>query len=166
MLSLEKELGQIYFQNSARHGHIILEPSEMELSSSMSHLFLFSKARTPMASLTKDDIKPKAWGWITVRLGQFLVKSDEVVLLFSEITSEDHKDAPIKPVQYVRWLRKLMLEEAYAGVIGRNINNGGQSDYRNLHYSPEALEMLETGTVWKQFVDGAIVFEPLLLSEE
>jgi hypothetical protein len=47
------------------------------------------------------------------------------------------------------------------GAEGKNTKFGGSHIYKEIGYSPKALELYDEGVKWKQFPDGNVEFNPV-----
>ncbi len=161
----EKQLGCISFRNTGAFGWGVNSPNELLLYSDTYRMFLYPKSDAPQKPLTMNDIKARDWGWVDVRPGQLREENAYKILTYSEIHGEDFESEPVHPAKYVRWLKRHLKGIINTGVRGKNMKTGGESTYRDIYYTSCAYELYCSGVVWKQFLDGNVIFEPAILSQ-
>lgn len=161
ILCVKKELITISFRDSNEFGVISNSIDNLTLQDDTYRIFLFPKSDISQRQLKMNDVKPREWGWVDVRPGSIKQEGDDKVLLLTEIYGEDIDIEPIHPAKSVRWLKRHIKKSLTAGLKGRNIVTGGESVYRDINYTVCALELYKAGGIWKQFVDGRAIFEPL-----
>jgi hypothetical protein len=145
---------------SARSWEVV-RPEALTLSDVGHQFFLFPKRASVPAGLSMNDVRPRDWGWITVRPGGVRTVETGSVLLSSEIHGERSDLETGNPDKWVQWLKKRIKTEVHHGVRGRNILTGGESMYKHIWYTQKARELFECGVLWKQFPSDNSEFEPL-----
>lgn len=118
------------------------------------------KDRWP-GELDQSKLPPKQLGWIDVHPGGIRKSKSKSILLFSEIHGEKCEQVQHQPDKLVQSLKRKIKGDVQAGVVGKNVVHGGESVYKHICFTEAAKELFEQGVVWKQFVDGNAVFEPL-----
>lgn len=113
---------------------------------------------------SSSDVRAREWGWLDIRPGGIrALKDGSAVLAISEIHGEDFEEEPVHPARFVKWLKRELRKrgEITYGVEGRNVVTGGTDTYRDLAYTPKALDAFREGTKWKQDPYDRVVFEPI-----
>jgi hypothetical protein len=100
-------------------------------------------------------------GWVDVTLGKLLEYGGRKILTLSTLQAEDRKDLSFKPASWLRGLKKGLVPPMEFGVRGTNVVHGGSDEYRDMGYSPGALQLRRQGVVWKQYPSDNAEFEPL-----
>lgn len=120
--------------------------------------FLIPKDQNP--SDYPFPIRPRDMGWIQITPGNLSQVSDQKILTLSSVQTEDAKELNFRPSGFLRWLKNYLKPNVRFGVEAINIKFGGGGFNKNICYSMEALNLLESGTYWKQYIDGNIKFMP------
>jgi hypothetical protein len=106
-----------------------------------------------------DAVRPRDEGWIHVRPGTLETEGGGAVLTLTDFASGN-----INPgTKVLRWLRSGTAKSLFGlhyGVKAVNVVYGGKSPYSQIGYSRDALQLYHQGTVWKQYIDGNVVFSP------
>lgn len=165
MEKLQKQwsLEALVYDEGIDEGRLSLEPEEPKLDRSPRAVYLFPPATRPRHPVRMNDIKPRDWGWIDVRPGTLFEAQKRRLLLTSEVHGEDFAHEPVHPARFVEWLKRNLRKEKVLtfGVAGRNRVTGGQSIYRDIGYTQEALRLHKQGVEWAQLESGRVTFDPL-----
>ena len=105
-------------------------------------------------------IRPRDSGWLDINPGQ-LIGRDMSILTLTTIQGENKAELAFKPSNWIQWLKKRSSLPISCGVKALNSEFGGQDVYKNICYSQKALEFYYSGGLWKQFIDGNVVFCPV-----
>jgi hypothetical protein len=154
-----KDLGALCL-GSAKTWEVV-PPEALTLSDVGYQFFLFPKRSSIPGRLSMNDVRPRDWGWITVRPGGLRRVDSKSVLFPTEIHGEKCDLETGDPEKWVQWLKRRIKPDVHHGVRGRNIATDGHSDYQNIWYTQKARELFESGVVWKQFPNDNSEFEPL-----
>lgn len=124
-------------------------------------LFLLPDAHELFIFHTTNDFRPRDMGWLDVHPGQLILEKDRSVLTLTTIQAEDKKNLSFRPSAWIRWLKRQFSSSITFGVEIVNIKSGEKDVIKDISYSSEALRLSESGTIWKQYVDGNAAFYPL-----
>lgn len=130
-----------------------------------SRLFLFPSESRGEAGQDETP-RPRERGWVDVAPGQLVGSDSGRILTLSTLQAEDRADLPFKPAAWIRKLRRKLSNSFVFGVRGTNVVFGGSHDYRDIGYSPKALELYQEGVLWKQFPSDNSEFAPLGIAEK
>ncbi|HEX4965399.1 MAG TPA: hypothetical protein VF173_31605 [Thermoanaerobaculia bacterium] len=97
--------------------------------------------------------RPRDLGWIQVIPGELVTLEGARALIMSTVAGEASS-------KRMRSLRRRFAKSFKSGVEGRNVKFGGSHVYKEIRYSPGALDLFEQGVCWKQFHDGHVQFRP------
>lgn len=133
----------------AEKGFSILEGGRV-----VSALFLLSPGQW------SPNPRPRDLGWLHIRPGELLSQGDARILTLSYVAGEDRKSLNLRPSRWTQALRRRLAKTFGFGAEGKNTKFGGSHVYKDIGYSPGALELYEEGVQWKQFPDGNVEFNP------
>jgi hypothetical protein len=159
-LCAEENLSCAQFRDSASFATIFETAEEIVISPDTHRMFLYPPSFPPASRLTMNDVRSREWGWVDIRPGHLVDAKPSPILTLSEVGAEDFAHEPIRPSRYVRRLKRAIREEVVKGLVGRSVLTSAASAYRNIVYSMDALALYNSGVVWKQFIDGNVIFEP------
>jgi hypothetical protein len=159
VLCRERQYAGIAFIRESLSG-VSLSADILE-TQSLYRIFLYRTPKEVPRDMRMNDVCARDWGWIDIRPGVLIEGDAGRVLTMTSIEAEDFESVGNHPVKDVKWLKRQMKGELVGGVRGRNTVTGGESTYRNIFYTPGALEELGRGTVWKHTEDDRAVFEPI-----
>lgn len=157
-LCRSKDLGIICFAGGD-FGEVF-SPDNFVLRDEIYQLFLFPNSVTADSPLRLNDVQQRQWGWINVRPGGVRRMGMESVLLFSEIHGEKSDLRSGDPEKWVKWLMRRIKPQMRMGVIGRDLSTGAEATYKK-SYTAKALELFDAGVIWKQFLNGNVIYKPL-----
>lgn len=139
-------------------------PSIFEEGKVMSRLFLFPP-EAACDDQAQERRRPREMGWIDVTPGQIVGSGQRRILTISTLQAEDRSGLPFRPASWLRGLRRGFGREYGFGARGTNVVHGGTREYREIGYSPKAVELHRQGVLWKQYPDDNSEFEPLCPSQ-
>jgi hypothetical protein len=109
--------------------------------------------------MTFSEVRPRARGWIDIRLGGLHRGKSGDVLVVTEIVGE-RTGARDDAERAVRWLKRALNREVHKGVIARNVDSGGEASYGDIYFTNGAVGVRAQGVSWKQYSDGKVEFSP------
>jgi hypothetical protein len=143
-------------------GYLVAISYLHQLDKDVYRIFLVPNTYPLESPFTLDNVEPRKHGWVDITVGQLLETPDSSVLTYSEIHADDSHNGQVRSTRYVRWLKRMVRPTVTAGVIGKNVVYGGEAISHDINYSQSAYELYLEGVVWKQFIDGNVIFEPVV----
>jgi hypothetical protein len=162
-LAQEADLKALLF---AKGGYRSYDPSEtpselLTTKDRVDSIFLIPRAQKLPAKLSDDTVRPREKGWIQVDPGGLVEWKGQKVLTSSTFNGEDRKNAPYKPSNPLRRLKRRLASTLTLGVTGKDVKFGDKSVFKDIGYSKEALRLHREGVLWKQHPDYNVVFDPI-----
>ncbi|MBC8103799.1 MAG: hypothetical protein H7Z41_14590 [Cytophagales bacterium] len=131
-----------------------VQPSPWRLQTGGRLFYLF-----PHGTQCHEDSRPRDEGWVQVMAGFLTEQDSSRTLTLTAIAATDgHANRLASRMRSHLKKSEFHLQK---GIVGRNVKYGGESTYKGMLYSPQALLLHNEGVSWVYENGANTAFDPI-----